>query len=268
MRVLITGTSRGLGAAIARAFARHHGPDAQIALLGRSGAAPSHRSLEGTLRETQRDVEAHGALGVPFEVDLRDGEQLARTLKDVLHAFDGLDVLINNASVLRPERTLPAKRMDLVHAVNARATLLCLQECREALEASPRGGSIVTIAPPVRLGRLEWIARSPAYTLSKYQMSLATLAAASARVRANCLWPKRTVATAATKMLEERGIVPGAHSKGRRADAVAEAVHLLATRSTLNAATVLDEDLVTFDHGHDAPLDAYVSEDDWRGVGL
>ena len=267
MRVLITGASRGLGAAIARAFARHHGADAQIALLGRSGASPSHRTLKGTLRETQRDVEEHGALGVPFEVDLRDGEQLARTLKGVLHTFGGLDVLINNASVLRPERTLPAKRMDLVHAVNARATLLCLQECHDALEASSCG-SVVTIAPPVRLGRLEWIARSPAYTLSKYQMSLATLAAASARVRANCLWPKRTVATAATKMLEERGIMPGAHSKGRSADAVAEAVHLLATRSTLNASAVLDEDLVTFDHGHDAPLDAFVTEDDWRGVGL
>ena len=229
------------------------GPDAQIALLGRSGAAPSHRALEGTLRETQRDVEAHGALGVPFEVDLRDGEQLARTLKGVLHTFGGLDVLINNASVLRPERTLPAKRMDLVYAVNARATLLCLQECRDALEASSCG-SVVTIAPPVRLGRLEWIARSPAYTLSKYQMSLATIAAASARVRANCLWPKRTVATAATKMLESaascraRTRRPVDDGRGGRAPA----------RHAFDAQRldVLDEDLVTFDHGHDAPLDA------------
>lgn len=262
MRVLVTGASRGLGAAVACAFARHHGPTAQIALLGRSLATPSHSGLKGTLLDTKRDVEAYGSLALPVNVDMRDGAQLCRSVSNIIRTFGGLDVLINNASVLRPDRSLASKDMDLVHAVNTRGTLLCLQECRAALEEAR--GSIVSISPPVRLGRLQWVAQSPAYTLSKYNMTLATLAEASMRVRANCMWPRRTVATAATKMLEEKGVIPGAYSKGRTTDAVAEAVHRLAVRSSLNAETVFDEDLVSFDC-HEAPLDAFVT-DDWSGT--
>ena len=251
MRVLITGASRGIGAAVARAFARKHGADAQICLLARSLDSPSHTGLDGTLARTAREVEAHGALALPLLADVRDATTLQRTMQAALHAFGGLDVLVNNASALWvPEDDgaawgrSPADKLDLVHSVNARATLLGLDACRDALEASR--GSVVTLSPPIRLGRLEWIARHPAYTLSKYNMTLATLAYATASgVRANCLWPKRTVATAATWMLEQRGGVEGAFSRGRSADDVAEAVHELAVgRPELNARALYDEEVL------------------------
>jgi NAD(P)-dependent dehydrogenase (short-subunit alcohol dehydrogenase family) len=256
MRVLITGASRGIGAAIARVFAERHGPEARLALLGRSATAPSHPRLEGTLEEVAHECAArHGARATPLGVDLRDAVALRAALAEAQRALGGgLDVLVNNASVLALDPSSP-RDMDLVHAVNVRGTLLCLHDCAPALRASR--GAIVTLAPPVRLGRLDWIAApSPAYTLSKYAMTLATLAAADGRVRANALWPKRLVRTAATRRLEAEAGVAGAHSRGRDPRYVAEAVYALAT-SERTAHALYDEDVLP-PPDDAAPLDAYV----------
>lgn len=257
MRVIITGASRGIGAAIAREFARRHGSGLTVALLGRSMSKPTHPSLEGTLLDTTRQVEASGAAALPMEVDLRDGQALRDALSKLVHAFDGLDVLVNNASVLVADPHPTVKEMDLLHAVNVRATLIGLQECADALAASR--GSVVTVSPPIRAGRLDWISAHPAYTLSKYGMTLATLGAASDRVRANCLWPRRTVATAATRRLEEAGLLPDAFSRGRDPAVVARAVHALAVETSHNAECLFDEDLVDVP-ADGAPLDAFVDE--------
>ena len=254
--MLITGASRGIGAATARLFARTHGASLRIALLGRSKDGPSHVALSGTLLETARDVEEHDGAAFPVAVDMSDGSALVAAVEQAVHTLGGLDVLVNNASVLATTPTLSPKRMDLMHAVNTRGTLLCIQTCAEALAESR--GAIVTMAPPIRLGRTEWVAAHPAYTISKYGMTLATLGAASARVRANCLWPRRTVATAATRLLEDTGVLPGAFSRGRSEDFVARAVHAVAVERTCNAETLLDEDVLDPDDGGDAPVDAFV----------
>lgn len=253
MRVLVTGASRGIGAAVARAFARAHGPDCSVALLARSLAVPSHDGLAGTLADTARDVEAHGARAVAFGVDFRDGERVRGAVRDAVHELGGLDVLVNNASALWARPRVSPKTMDLMLHVNTRSTLVCLQECADALEASE--GAVVSLSPPVRPGRLEWLADHPAYTVSKYGMTLATLSAATDRVRANCLWPRHLVATAATRSLES--VVPGAFTKGRPPDDVARAVHSLALRRDLNARTLLDDEVLALPPT-EAPLDAFV----------
>lgn len=252
MRVIVTGASRGIGAAVARVFASRHPGTAQIALLGRSLSAPSHAGLDGTLLEVARDVEATGSLAIPLQVDLRCAEELKGALHTALNAMDGVDVLVNNASALWVRRDTPPSRMDLVHAVNARATMLCLDACRDALDDSQ--GAVVTLAPPVHVARLDWIAQHPAYTLSKYSMALATIAAATTRVRANCVWPRYTVATAATRSLE--ATYPGAWSKGRPARSVASVVHTLATSHTWNARCLYDDEVEPLPPT-DAPLDAF-----------
>lgn len=272
MRVLITGASRGIGAAVARAFARHHGEkeDCVLALLGRSLSSPSHASLKGTLLDTAREVERLGAAAVPLYVDARDGNALRRTVQDAVHSLGGLDVLVNNASALVLPSSASLKHMDLVHAVNARATMLCLDGCREALSQSSSTGSVVTLSPPLRLGRLDWISQHGVpYTLSKYGMTLATLAEASDRVRANCVWPRYTVATSATARLEASGSLPHAHSRGRAADDVGEAVYRVAMHPTWNARTLLDDEawpeMPPPPKG--APLDAFVEERKRGGGG-
>ena len=255
MRVLITGASRGIGAAIARVFAERGGEGTTLALLARSKERPSHPELEGTLLDTCRAVERAGATAVPIEVDLRDEAALRRAAQSALGALGGLDVLVHNASVLWPHPVATARRMDLLHAVNVRAVMLLGHECGAALRES--SGAVVSLSPPVRTGRLEWISRHPAYTLSKYGMTLATLATASASVRANCVWPSTTVRTAATKALEATH--PGAYTEGRSPEAVAEAVYRVATSRTYNARTLLDEEVCAMPPC-DAPRDAFVND--------
>ena len=215
MRILVTGASRGIGAAVAQRFAAGRGTS--VALLGRSLEQPSHSTLSGTLRATACEVERLGARAIPLQVDMRDGEAVVRTVRDAISLMGGLDVLINNASVLAvgPKADTP-KSMALLGAVNAQATMLCLSTAREALHEAR--GSIVTVSPPIRLARLDWIQQHGiAYTLSKYNMTMATLASATGSVRANCVWPKRCVATAATRRLEQEGVMTGAYTRGRPA---------------------------------------------------
>lgn len=255
MRVLITGASRGIGAAVARTFAQRWGGEAQIGLLARSATRPSHDELTGTLLDTMREVHALGGMAVPLEVDMRDGRALQEAVRKVLHTLGGLDVLVNNAGALATAAHPSLKQLDVLHAVNTRAPLICLAETRDALEASE--GAVVSISPPVRTGRLEWIRAHPAYTISKYGMTLATLGAASDRVRANCLWPRRTIATSATALLERTEQIPDAYTRGRPVDVFAGAVCDLATRRDLNARTLLDEELVQYADSS-APWDAFV----------
>ena len=256
MRVLVTGASRGIGAAIADKFAQRH-RGAKLALLARSAERPAHASLRGTLRDTCALVERRGATALPLEVDLSDASALRRAVATALDALGGLDVLVHNASVLQLDRHTTDRRMDLMYSVNTRATLVLGQACEAALAAS-RVGAMVSIAPPIRLGRLEWISAHPAYTVSKYGMTLATLGMASATVRASCVWPARTVATAATERLEAAGVMPDAYTRGRSPERVAEAVHAVALDPRANGRTVLDDDVLDRDDDDDAPLDAFV----------
>lgn len=257
MRVIVTGASRGIGRAIALRFARD---GAEVALLGRS---VSESVLPGTLREVHDEIcEAGWTPPHVVRADATDGEGFTSSIGEAVDLLGGrVDVLVNNASALVLDQHATSKQMDLLHSVNTRSTLLAIQGTRAAMRFS-HNANVVTLSPPIRLGRLEWISDSPAYTVSKYGMTLATLGAASGTVRANTLWPRRLVATEATKRLEREGIVAWAFRDGRPASHVAEAVHRLVCRSSLNARMLLDDDVLgTHRKDASAPLDRYVEDD-------
>lgn len=250
MRVLVTGASRGIGAAVARRFARE---GAHVALLARSQTAPSHTQLEGTLVDVARDIEVLGGHALPLFADLRDASETSAAVRSALSALGGrLDVLVNNASVLDLSEKPSEHRASLCMDVNARGTLSVSLACREALCTA--GGAVVTLSPPVRLDRPEWLAGHTHYTVSKYAMTLTTLGMAGEGIRANCVWPRHTVATAATRRLESQ--VPGAYTRGRSPDDVAEAVYVLAT-STRSGEALLDDEVLPLPPSA-APLDLFV----------
>ena len=260
MRVLVTGASRGIGRAIATRFAERYGSDLIVGLMARSGTAPVHWSLEGSLRDTARDVSFHGSAAFQFPTDLRDVSSVRSSISHFLHSAGGLDVLVNNASALVPNPRTQAvdKSMSLLYEVNTRGTMVCLDACRDALRDS--SGSVVTVSPPIRMGRLDWLCQyGVPYTVSKYSMTLATLAEAQVDgVRANCIWPRHMVATAATERLEQLGVVPKAHTHGRDAAVFADAVLRLAVDDPgRNAQCVFDDDVLPSLPRTDAPLDAY-----------
>ena len=252
LRVLVTGASRGIGAAIAREFADRQ---AHVALLARSMSAPSHRLLRGTLMNVACEVSARGGMAFAFPVDLRD--PVRRTPPHARPcARSAGSTCSHNASALDVEKRPSPGRASLVLDVNVRGTVAVSLACADALRDS--GGAMVSLSPPVDTSRLDWIAAHPHYTVSKYAMSLATLGFAADGIRANTLWPARTVATAATERLEESQLYPGAFSKGRPASDVARAVVEVAL-SDRSGQALLDEDVLPHLLADDgAPPDLFV----------
>ena len=71
MKILITGASRGIGAAIAKTFAQKYADNAQIALFGPSLKEPSHPNRPVTLIDTVNMVKTYGARPIPLAVDIQ-----------------------------------------------------------------------------------------------------------------------------------------------------------------------------------------------------
>lgn len=99
-RALVTGSSRGIGRAIAQRLAAE---GATVAVTARSlDPSPSIRDgethvLTGTLAETVRLIESAGGKAVPIPADLEDAEQRAGLVDRVAAELGGLDILVNNA---------------------------------------------------------------------------------------------------------------------------------------------------------------------------
>lgn len=266
MRVLITGASRGIGRAIARRFAERYGPDLMVGLLARSKDTPVHSSLRGSLRETAAEIAAYGSVAFQYPVDLRNVDAVRTSVSKFLHTAGGLDVLINSASTLVPNLAKQGgdKHRTLSYEVNTRGTMVCIDACRDALHESPRTGSIVTVSPPIRLGRLDRLSlHGVPYTVSKYSMTLATLAEARADadspMRANCVWPRHMVSTAATARLERTvGLAPGAHARDA-ADFANAVVRLAVDDGHRNGESVFDDDVLPLPRTQ-SPLDAYAEQ--------
>ncbi len=90
---LVTGASRGIGAAIARRFAAE---GAKVALVART-AAPGG-PLAGSLAEVAGEIEASGGQCCTITADLADPGHLPGIVDQALAAFGGIDVLVNNAA--------------------------------------------------------------------------------------------------------------------------------------------------------------------------
>lgn len=243
---VITGASRGIGAAISRRLAED---GAIVALTGRSMDRASHSVLDGTLCEVGSVIRSAGGMASEHEMDVRSDDSVSSAVRDIVRAHGKVDILVNNASAV----DLTGERFDLMHGVNARGTLICIRECLPHLKES--SGQVVSISPPINVQFDKWARSFPAYAMSKYGMTIATIGASS-EVKANCLWPKRTIATAATKKLEGASGVPY-YTQGRPAAYFAEAVRDLACDDFVNGKMLLDEQVLP-NIDTLAPMDAFV----------
>lgn len=100
--IIVTGASRGLGAALAHAFAAE---GANVALLARGAEAARAKAME--LKK------ALGVDAVGRECDIRDWRRVEAVLHEIAERFGRLDLVVNNAGVLGAMATIPDYPMDM-----------------------------------------------------------------------------------------------------------------------------------------------------------
>ncbi|MGX7680057.1 SDR family oxidoreductase [Jatrophihabitans sp. DSM 45814] len=111
-QALVTGGSRGIGKAIALALAEN-GYDVAIAArtLRASDPTPEHsqsihktdnRPLPGSVEETAEAVEKLGQKALPLKLDLTDLATVDAAMKQLLDAWGGVDVVVNNGRHIGP----------------------------------------------------------------------------------------------------------------------------------------------------------------------
>jgi 3-oxoacyl-[acyl-carrier protein] reductase len=132
-RALVTGGSRGIGAAIALALADK---GADVALTyERSGDRAA---------EVVRGIEAKGRLGFAIQADSADPAAIKRSVDEAATALGGLDILVNNAAIALYSTIaeFQVESIDALLAVNVRAPILASQAAIPHLRA---GGRIISI---------------------------------------------------------------------------------------------------------------------------
>jgi 3-oxoacyl-[acyl-carrier protein] reductase len=132
-RALVTGGSRGIGAAIAVALAEH-GADVAI----------SYERAADRAQEIVRQIESKGRRGLAVQADGADPAANEQLVSRVAQDLGGLDILVNNAGTIREGNLteLSADDVDTLLHVNIRGTVLTT---RAAIPHLKGGGRIITI---------------------------------------------------------------------------------------------------------------------------
>ena len=115
---LVTGASRGIGAATALRLAAE---GAAVAVTART--LDHHDHLAGSLRETVAQIEAIGGRAVPVVADLSDGDDRAHIVPEVEAALGTVDILVNNAAAAfyLPTPDITLKRRRIMYELNVHA---------------------------------------------------------------------------------------------------------------------------------------------------
>lgn len=139
---LVTGASRGLGAAIARRLAAEQ---ASVACAARTLDADAR--YEGTLKETVATIAADGGSAQAFQADISKPDDRQRLVSEVTDALGPIDILVNNAAVtfFLPIDTFPEKRFRLMVEVQVWSAIELAQLVIPAMRTAG-GGWILNIS--------------------------------------------------------------------------------------------------------------------------
>jgi citronellol/citronellal dehydrogenase len=133
---LVTGSSRGLGKAIAQRLANE---GATVALTARTMEPdPKH---QGSLRQTLQEIETTGGSAVAVQADLSSTDDRRRLFAEVVDRVGAPDILVNNAAVtfLRPLDEFPERRVRLMMEMHVVAPLHLTQLAIPAMRDRGRG---------------------------------------------------------------------------------------------------------------------------------
>src|SRR2546428_3524891 len=136
---LITGGSRGIGAAIAKRLAAD---GANVAITYTKGADAAASVV--------KEIERAGGRAIAIQADGADADASKAAVEKTVATFGRLDVLVNNAGTAIPKRfeETTLEELDRVIDINVRGTFIATQA---ALKHMKSGGPLITLRP--RLAR-------------------------------------------------------------------------------------------------------------------
>jgi NAD(P)-dependent dehydrogenase (short-subunit alcohol dehydrogenase family) len=139
---IVTGSSRGIGKAIALGLAEQ---GAAVVVAARSET--ERPGAPGTIYATVAQIEAAGGKALAVRCNVREEESIYAMVQRTMDAFGRIDVLVNNAGVgaYRPFLEATVKEWDLVMDIDLRAPFIC---CKAVVPVMMEqgGGSIINVS--------------------------------------------------------------------------------------------------------------------------
>jgi 3-oxoacyl-[acyl-carrier protein] reductase len=177
---VITGAGRGLGRAIALAFAEE---GARVVIVSRS---------REEIDRVAGEINAMGSKVLALRGDVSRSGEVSRLMQEVMNRFSRLDILVNNASVMGPPRFLQdadVESWEKAIAINLHGVFFCSREAA-LIMSRQRGGKIINITSG--LGQMPY-PRFCAYAVSKAGVSQMTRSLAEelkeCRIQVNAIDP-------------------------------------------------------------------------------
>ena len=196
---IITGSSRGIGAALALEFARE---GASVVV---SGATRIERA-----REVAEKIEKLGGKALIAMADVSDKDQVDVMVDKTIQAFGRVDILVNNAGNSAFERFREAKEetWDKIYAVHVKGAFYCIRAVIEHM-VKQKSGRIINVSSPSAL--------QGGYALSAYATAMGGIISltkdlarefARYKITVNCVLP-----TANSEMFESFKTIPGFYER-------------------------------------------------------
>jgi len=201
---IITGSSRGIGRAIALGLAKQ-----KYNIVVASKSVYDTKELPGTIYSVADEVEKLGVRALPLILDVRNDYDIENVVKKTINRFGRIDVLVNNAGALwwKSIEDTPIKKYDLINAINARASFYLSKLCIPEMLKND-GGHIIMQSPPLTVGStlafpLSQFKGKTGYMISKLGMTMTALGIAEEykgkKIAANTLWPMTPIESYALK---------------------------------------------------------------------
>jgi 3-oxoacyl-[acyl-carrier protein] reductase len=151
---IITGGAKGIGRSIALALAKE---GARVVPVDVDWKA---------LQALRTEIETQGGEALPVACDISQGSDVGRMVEEVLKAFGRIDLLVNNAGIIRRGtiETITEEDWDRVIAVNLKGTFNC---CKAVVGPMKRQGSGKIVNVSSIAGKVGDITSAPGYGSSK-----------------------------------------------------------------------------------------------------
>ena len=180
---LVTGASRGIGAALALELAKagHH-----VVAVART---------VGGLEELDDKINSAGGTTTLVPLDVKDSDGIARLALALHERYGRLDVMVGNAGVLGPLSPLghvEPKDFDSLFAVNVTANWQLIRTMDPLLKASPAGRAVFLTSAVAHMGRAYWGPYAASKAALEALVRSYAAETATTNVRANLFGPGPT----------------------------------------------------------------------------